>query len=533
MRVTNNMMVNELLRNMNTNTRRLDESNRQLATSRRINLPSDDPAGLVKALRLRTNLTEGEQYLNNIGEATNFMETTDSALENINRILQRTRELTVQAANGTNSPADRKAISAEISQLNEQLKMVANTTYGTQHVFAGRNVTEPPCQGNTWVGDENDLNMEIGIGVKIPINLKMKDFFTGNSPYLNQVTITDGSVKSLTADNLQGGKYGLKTSELLAITTDAQLTEISASKHIQATAPGIFGTVAIAGLPITNPATLDTNASIQLTVAKVNTKTNEVTYSYIANEYNRDTGAYTRNIGQFTLQGGPAAANTVKMGELEVQVDNPILSGLSVGDKAVINLAAARNAGDTCDQVDINYNYTSNDGVNPMTGGEVQSFIFKDGVLDNKKTDFKFFSVDSNGLSYDSTINMDMNNFTPAEPVAYFNTKPGLFEMMDKLVQAVEAGDSQAINDSLGVIDGKVDDLLYKRATIGAKVNRLELQQNRLESTQTSFTELLSKIEDADMAEVIMQLKMQENVYNASLAAGAKIIQPSLVDFLR
>src|SRR5665647_1305393 len=142
MRVTNNMMVNDLLRNINSNTRRLDESNRQLATGRRINLPSDDPAGLVKALRLRTNLTEGEQYLNNIGEATNFMETTDSALDNINQILQRARELTVRAANGVNAPTDLKAISAEISQLNEQLKMVANTTYGTQHVFAGRNVTE-------------------------------------------------------------------------------------------------------------------------------------------------------------------------------------------------------------------------------------------------------------------------------------------------------------------------------------------------------------------------------------------------------
>jgi flagellar hook-associated protein 3 FlgL len=45
--------------------------------------------------------------------------------------------------------------------------------------------------------------------------------------------------------------------------------------------------------------------------------------------------------------------------------------------------------------------------------------------------------------------------------------------------------------------------------------------------------ELLSKNEDADMAEVIMNLKMEENVYRASLAGGAKIIQPSLVDFLR
>ncbi|MEN6351305.1 MAG: flagellar hook-associated protein FlgL, partial [Syntrophomonas sp.] len=58
------------------------------------------------------------------------------------------------------------------------------------------------------------------------------------------------------------------------------------------------------------------------------------------------------------------------------------------------------------------------------------------------------------------------------------------------------------------------------------------LQQSRLESIQTTFTSLLSKTEDANIAEVIMQLQLQENVYAASLAAGARIIQPSLVDFL-
>ena len=69
--------------------------------------------------------------------------------------------------------------------------------------------------------------------------------------------------------------------------------------------------------------------------------------------------------------------------------------------------------------------------------------------------------------------------------------------------------------------------------TVGARVNRLELQQSRLESIQETFTSLLSKTEDANMAEVIMQLQLQENVYRASLAAGARIIQPSLLDFLR
>ncbi|HEY8341514.1 MAG TPA: flagellin, partial [Calditerricola sp.] len=75
--------------------------------------------------------------------------------------------------------------------------------------------------------------------------------------------------------------------------------------------------------------------------------------------------------------------------------------------------------------------------------------------------------------------------------------------------------------------------LLAVRATVGARMNRFELIRYRLEADEVNVTRLLSKEEDADMAEVITNLKTAENVYRAALAAGARIIQPSLVDFLR
>ncbi len=68
---------------------------------------------------------------------------------------------------------------------------------------------------------------------------------------------------------------------------------------------------------------------------------------------------------------------------------------------------------------------------------------------------------------------------------------------------------------------------------IGVKVNRVELTSNRILDDTLNLKDLLSKNEDADIAEVVMNLKLQEYVYQASLSGGAKIIQPSLVDFLR
>lgn len=87
--------------------------------------------------------------------------------------------------------------------------------------------------------------------------------------------------------------------------------------------------------------------------------------------------------------------------------------------------------------------------------------------------------------------------------------------------------------EDLAKFDAHIETLLSARSEIGAKVNRIDMTMNRLEGSEASYTKVLSDTEDADTAEVIIKLKEQENLYNATLAAGARIIQPSLVDFLR
>ena len=87
--------------------------------------------------------------------------------------------------------------------------------------------------------------------------------------------------------------------------------------------------------------------------------------------------------------------------------------------------------------------------------------------------------------------------------------------------------------EDLAKFDAHIETLLSARSEIGAKVNRIDMTMNRLVGSEASYTKVLSDTEDADTAEVIIRLKEQENLYNATLAAGARIIQPSLVDFLR
>jgi flagellar hook-associated protein 3 FlgL len=84
----------------------------------------------------------------------------------------------------------------------------------------------------------------------------------------------------------------------------------------------------------------------------------------------------------------------------------------------------------------------------------------------------------------------------------------------------------------LDELEKALDNTLNYTTEIGAKQNRMEMAANRMEESELNFTEILSETEDIDMLEVLMNLATVQTAYSAALSAGAKIIQPSLVDFI-
>ncbi len=96
------------------------------------------------------------------------------------------------------------------------------------------------------------------------------------------------------------------------------------------------------------------------------------------------------------------------------------------------------------------------------------------------------------------------------------------------------AGDQTALSDdSLIKLDEQINKFLSLSAEVGAKQNRLDAAYKKNEADTDNMKELLSKTEDIDFAEKIMQYAMMENVYQATLATGGKILQPTLLNFLR
>ncbi|MDF2840358.1 MAG: flgL [Clostridia bacterium] len=323
MRITNSMMLNSMMRNMGKNLNRMSKTEEMLATGKKFSLPSDDPIGVSRSLRLNTDVANMEQYKRNVEDAQSWLGTTEMAINNLINIFQRARELTVQAANETNSVDERKAIAAEIDQLKGQIISTANTTYAGSYIFSG--------------------------------------FKT------NQALMSDD------------GEY----------------------------------------LPVD----LSKNEVIEF------------------------------NVG--------------------------------ISDRMGINVLPQK--------------------------------LF--GIMGTASADDP---VDANTL---------INSSTPPVPPTY--TTPQMIQVFADLVDDLEGDDTAAISNALKRLDIHLNNINAVRAEVGVKSNRLELTLNRIEDDTLNLKDLLSKNEDADMAEVIMNLKMQENVYKSSLSGGARIIQPTLIDFLR
>lgn len=204
MRITNNVLVNNLKNNLSRNIRNMERTENQLATGKRISKPSEDPTGIVESLRLASRLRENRQFQENVGDASSWLSTTDEALGSLSTALTRAYELTIQGSNGTLAPDDRAAVCAEMKQLIAEAGAIANTTHGDKYIFGGTNTTEEPYDG-TWYDNEQYIYYEIGVGVEIPINITAKEVFRDASLF--------GTLQNI-VDHLDANDTGALSSDL-------------------------------------------------------------------------------------------------------------------------------------------------------------------------------------------------------------------------------------------------------------------------------------------------------------------------------
>jgi flagellar hook-associated protein 3 FlgL len=118
-------------------------------------------------------------------------------------------------------------------------------------------------------------------------------------------------------------------------------------------------------------------------------------------------------------------------------------------------------------------------------------------------------------------------------PEAFGSGNTQLFQVLTDISAHIRSGDSDALSDSLKNLDTAANSLKSTLSDVGARYNRVEQMKQSANDRLLSVTSQLSEVEDVDLPKTIMDMQLQQTSYQAALAASAKVIQPSLIDFLR
>jgi flagellar hook-associated protein 3 FlgL len=176
----------------------------RLGTGRRIRRASDDPTGTVLALRLQSDIAMTDGDRQRVDQALPYLQAADAALQQAIAILQRARELVLQASNDSLTTDQRKAIAEEMTTLRDEFLQVANTRVGDRYLFSGTAILTKPFVVNlagdvVYQGDGNQMKVTLSNDEQVPITLagnavfqSGEDVFAVLKDAINAMNVGDG-----------------------------------------------------------------------------------------------------------------------------------------------------------------------------------------------------------------------------------------------------------------------------------------------------------------------------------------------------
>ena len=243
MRITQGHLFARALGDIHRSLFRYTNLQQQVASGKRIELPSDDPAAALRILPLQNDLRNLQQMADNAQLARETLDTSAAALEDGSSLMQRLRELTMQAANGTLGESDRASIGAEMDQMLQQLVGIANSRRGDRFLFGGTQNGEAPFElvdGPTgtrvlYRGNRETLDIEVAPGVRTALNVAGDSIFQSRDR--SGVTFTGETGAKPTGRGDTGVGYQTRSVAYAGIHDDAPAEILAGSGESNAVGP--------------------------------------------------------------------------------------------------------------------------------------------------------------------------------------------------------------------------------------------------------------------------------------------------------
>ena len=465
-------------RNLNSSQSALSTSLQRLSSGLRINSAKDDAAGLAIAERFTSQIKGLNQAVRNANDGISLAQTAEGGLGTAGDLLQRMRELAVQSANGTNSSSDRASLQQEVSQLQQELNRVANTTQ-----FNGQNVLDGSLSSTQFQVGAN-ANQTINVGIASAKASDIGNFSLGSTGSSSTATAASTTVaansistQTLTiAGNGQNPTVGITAGSSAKdvadkVNTKTSLTGVSASAETQATLGGLAntaGTVTFdltgSGNKVTVTATINNGNDLSALSAAINSQTAATGISAVSNGSTvslKNKDGYDIKISDFTSSGGST---------MTLQGNDPF-TGNTAG------------------------------GAQTLTGAGNDSSTVAGQVKFSSSGGYTVTTTDATGGLFTSTAGQ-ASSLTA--------------------VSSLDISTVSGANNALNTIDAALTSINNSRAQLGAIQNRFASTISNLATTAENLSAARSRIQDADFAAETASLTRGQILQQAGTAMLAQ-----------
>lgn len=194
MRVTSLMIFDQLRVSFERNLARVFKLNNQLSSGKRIEKPSDDVVGLMRAMDYKLSINHNDQFKRNIDEANTFLSFTENVLASVSDALIRSKELALSGSTGTLDAESRSSIAKEVASIRDHLLNLSNSKLRDRYVFSGFKTDTRTFDPSTFTyqGDSGIINVLIDKSTLIPINVVGIDVFRYTLTASDTVSLNDG-----------------------------------------------------------------------------------------------------------------------------------------------------------------------------------------------------------------------------------------------------------------------------------------------------------------------------------------------------
>jgi flagellin len=484
----------------------LNTSMQRLASGLRINSAKDDAAGLQISNRLTSQINGLNVAVRNANDGISMAQTAEGALQESTNILQRMRDLSVQASNATNTTVDRKAIQEEVVQLKSELNRIADTTtFGGQKLLDGSFGTQQFQVGA-------DANQTIGLAINSSqtddLGSYRSDLNAGTSMGVESataaglaaaVTALDGTVagtETLQIDGVNSSTVAFTAGDSAAdmaskINAEFNTTGVKADARTVAVLEGLSGD-ADAGDGISFKLTNGTDEEII-----------SITSTGVASD---DMLMITNKINEVAATTGIGA----KYDPLGNQAGNGpgIVLTSEAGDNIFVGDFTDDDASGTAAQATITLTAGLYDGSLPAAGETLTSG-----------------GTNSSGVRGSIQLDSTLSFSTTGTAAISANGGTAASLSVEKSINDVDLTTATGAQSAISIIDGALAKIDRNRSTLGAVQNRLSSTVNNLSSIVENSSAARSRIRDTDFTQETAELTKNQILQQAGTSILAQANQ--------